>query len=58
MKAVEAKRWMSADQAQPNTVELWVRIFKVHMQHSAKTPYEWAMKHKAFVKYIRRERLA
>ena len=28
MKGVEAKRWVSSDIAQPNTVELWVRIFQ------------------------------
>ena len=29
MKGVEAKRWVSSDIAQPNTVERLVRIFKV-----------------------------
>ena len=58
MKAVEAKRWVSSDVAQPNTVELWVRIFKVHLQHAALTPHEWTLEHKAFVKYITRECLA
>ena len=28
-KGVEAKRWVSSDIAQPNTVELWFCIFKV-----------------------------
>ena len=28
MKAISAKRWVRADPAQPNTVELWIRIFK------------------------------
>jgi hypothetical protein len=28
---IEAKCWVSSDIAQPNTVEFWVRIFKVHM---------------------------
>ena len=30
MCAINAKRWVSADPAQPNTVELWVRIFQDH----------------------------
>ena len=55
MKAVEAKRWVSSDMAQLNTVELWVRIFKVRLQHAALTPHEWALAHQAFVKYITRE---
>ena len=50
MKAVEAKRWVSSDLAQLSTVELWVRIAKVHLQHAALTPHEWALEHKAFVK--------
>lgn len=45
MQAVEAKRWVSADQAQPNTVELWVRIFEGHMQHSEQTPDYRATQH-------------
>ena len=49
---------MSSDLAQPSTVELWVRIFKVHMQHTALTPDAWTLEHKAFVKYITRECLA
>ena len=48
MKAVEAKRWVSSDVAQPNTVELWVCTFRVHLQHAALTPHEWTMEHKAF----------
>jgi hypothetical protein len=38
MKGVEAKRWVSSDIAQPNTVELWVRIFQIHMCHNVSTP--------------------
>ena len=40
MKAVGAKRWMSSDPAQTNTVELWARIFRVHIQHGVNTPGE------------------
>ena len=50
MKAVDAQRWMSADPAQPSTVELWVRIFRVHIQQGVKTPGEWTTQDKsAFV---------
>ena len=55
MKGVEAKRWVSSDIAQPNTVEFWVRIFKVHMCHNASTPDKWTLEQKDFVKYITRE---
>jgi hypothetical protein len=55
MHGVEAKRWVSSDIAQPNTVEFWVCIFKVHMCHNVTTPDKWALEHKAFVKYITRE---
>ncbi len=55
MKGVEAKRWVSSDIAQPNTVELWVRIFNVHMCHNVATPDKWALEHKDFVQYITRE---
>ncbi len=57
MKGVEAKRWVSSDIAQPNTVDLLVRIFKVHMCHNVSTPDKWALEHKYFVKYITRELL-
>ena len=46
---------MSSDIAQPNTVELWVRIFKVHICHNATTPDQRTSEHKDFVKYITRE---
>ena len=52
---VEAKRWVSSDIAQPNTVELWVRIFKAHMCHNVTTPDKWTLEHNDFVKYITRE---
>ena len=55
MKGVEAKRWVSSDIAQPNTVEFWVRIFKVHMCHNVSTPDKWTLEHKDFVKYLTRE---
>ena len=55
MKGVEAKRWVSSDIAQPNTVELWVRIFKVHMCHNVTTPDKWTLEHKDFVQYATRE---
>jgi hypothetical protein len=51
MKGVEAKRWVSSDIAQPNTVEFWVRIFKVHMCHNAD---KWTLQPKDFVQYITR----
>ena len=31
-KCLTEKRWASADAAQPNTVEFWLRIFQVHME--------------------------
>ena len=37
MKGVELNRWVSSDKAQPNTVDLWVCIFKVHMCHNVAT---------------------
>jgi hypothetical protein len=46
---------VSSDIAQPNTVELWVRIFKVHMCHNVTTPDKWMLDHKYFVRYIMRE---
>ena len=64
MKGVAAKRWVSSDIAQPNTVEFWVRIFKVHMCHNVTTPDKLALEHKyvlrqvhyARVLYIKRRR--
>ena len=58
MHAISTKRWVSADLPQPDTVELWARIFKDHVQQSAMTPDEWATKHTDFVQYITRECLA
>jgi len=58
MKAISAKRWVSADMAQPNTVEFWARVCKGHTQQSAMTLYDWATKHKYFVKYLTRGCLA
>jgi hypothetical protein len=55
MKGVEAKRWVSSAIAQPNTVELWVRICKVHMCHNVTTTDKWTVVYKDFVKYITRE---
>ena len=55
MTAVRAQRWMSVDQSQPNTLEFWLRIFRGHMEHCAKTPSQWTETQKAFVKYITRE---
>ena len=55
MQGVELNRWVSSDKAQPNTVELWVRIFKVHMCHNVTTADKWTVEHKDFVKYITRE---
>ena len=55
MKAVREQRWVSVDQSQPNTLELWLRIFTGHMQRYAKTPSDWTETEKAFVKYITRE---
>ena len=58
MHAINTKRWVSADLAQPDTVELLVRIFKNHIQQSAMLPEQWTTQHTYFVKYITRERLA
>ena len=55
MQAVEAKRWVSSESAQPNTVEFWACIFKVHMCHNVTTPDKWKLEHKDFAKYITRE---
>ena len=55
MKGVELNRWVTSDKAQPNTVELWVRICKVHMCHNVTTADKWTVEHKEFVKYITRE---
>ena len=55
MKGVESNRCVSSYKAQPNTVELWVRIFNVHMRHNVTTPDKWTVEHKDFVKYIARE---
>ena len=57
MKAIGPKRWLSIDQAQPDTVEFWLRIFKAHLQHSGKTPGQWTEMQIAFVKFITREAL-
>ena len=55
MNAISTKRWVSADLAQPSTVQLWVRIFKDHIQQSAMSPDQRTTKHTHFVKYITRE---
>ena len=58
MRAVEKKRWLSADPTQPNTVEFGVRIFRVRIQHGVNLPGEWTMQDKAFVQRSTRECLA
>ena len=52
-KGVEAKRWVSSYSVQPKTVELWVRIFKAHMQHNLVTPDKWALERKDFINITR-----
>ena len=58
INAVSTKRWVSANLAQPDTVELSVRIFEDHMQQSAMSPDQSTTKHKYFGQYITRECLA
>eukprot|EP00974_Lingulodinium_polyedra_P132019 11220077-Lingulodinium_polyedra.AAC.1 len=47
-KAVQAGRWVSIEQAQPNTVEFWARDFRFHMVRAAQQPEVWAEMQKAF----------